>query len=60
VVFSNGLPSEFMGRPVVDGDLHDIRIDDPSGIIIGLRAKGKAKKQANNFVVPNPEVIATC
>ena len=60
VVFSNGLPAKFLGRPVVDGDLHDIRIDDPSGIIIGLRAKGKAKKQPNNFVVPNPEVIASC
>jgi len=60
VVFSGGLPSKFAGRKVIDGDLHDIRIDDPSGIIIGLRAKGKAKTQANDFVVPNPELITSC
>lgn len=60
VVFSGGLPSKFLGRPVVDGDLHDIRIDDSAGIVIGLRAKGKAKTQPNNFVVPNPEVITAC
>lgn len=60
VVFSGGLPAKFLGRKVIDGDLHDIRIDDPAGIIIGLRAKGKAKTQSNDFVVPNPELIATC
>jgi len=60
VVFSGGLPSKFLGRKVIDGDLHDLRIEDDAGIIIGLRAKGKAKSQANDFVVPNPELIATC
>jgi len=58
VVFSGGLPSQYMGRRVIDGDEHDIRIDDSSGLIIGLRAKGRAKTLANDFVVPNPEVIA--
>ena len=60
VVFSGGLPAKFLGRKVIDGDLHDIRIEDDAGIIVGLRAKGKAKTQANNFVVPNPELIASC
>jgi len=60
VVFSGGLPSKFAGRKVIDGDLHDLRIDDAAGIIIGLRAKGKAKTQANDFVVPNPELITSC
>ena len=57
VVFSGGLPSRFMNRPVIDGDLHDIRIDDPKGIIIGLKAKGKAKKSDSDFIVRNPELI---
>lgn len=60
VVFTGGLPAQFMGRKVVDGDIHDIRIDDPTGIIVGLRAKGKARTKSNDFVVPNPEVITTC
>lgn len=60
VVFSGGLPAKFLGRKVIDGDLHDLRIEDQSGIVIGLRAKGKAKTQSNDFVVPNPELITTC
>ena len=57
VVFSGGLPSRFMNRKVIDGDEHDIRIDDDRGIIIGLRAKGRAKKSQSNFVVRTPELI---
>lgn len=57
VVFSGGLPAQFLGRRVIDGDEHDIRIDDPKGIIIGLRAKGPAKKSLNPFIVRNPELI---
>ena len=60
IVFAGGLPATFKGRKVIDGDLHDMRIDDPAGIIVGLRAKGKAKTTENNFVVQNPEVIASC
>lgn len=59
VVFSTpkgqDLPKAFMGRPVVDGDAHDLRFLDPqgeaSGYIIGLRAKGKAKSDTSGFVV---------
>jgi hypothetical protein len=57
VVFSGGLPARFLGRPVVDGDLHDIRIDDTKGLVIGLRAKGQAKTSDSDFVVRNPELI---
>jgi hypothetical protein len=41
----------------VDGDLHDIRIDDTKGLVIGLRAKGQAKTSDSDFVVRNPELI---
>lgn len=44
------LPSEYWGYPVVDGDLNDIRFRDKPGTIIGLRAKGKARKDTSGFV----------
>jgi len=45
------LPKDWAGRPVVDGDLHDLRFLDGRGRIVGLRAKGKAKKDESGFVV---------
>jgi len=45
------LPAEWAGRPVVDGDTNDLRFLDGPGRIVGLRAKGKAKKDASGFVV---------
>lgn len=37
--------------PVIDGDLHDARWLDRQGVVVGLRAKGKAKKlKAGGFV----------
>lgn len=44
------IPPTFMGRPVVDGDVSDLRFLDPSGVIVGLKAKGKAKKDTSGFV----------
>lgn len=29
--------------PVIDGDAHDLRFTDPGGVVVGLRAKGKAR-----------------
>lgn len=49
VVFRN-LPPTFMGRPVIDGDVSDLRFLDPVGVIVGLKAKGKAKKDTSGFV----------
>jgi hypothetical protein len=37
--------------PVVNGDLTDLRFLDPSGVIVGLYAKGNAKKDTSGFVV---------
>lgn len=56
-------PAEFMGAPVVDGDASDVRFDDDKsalvqglittteqGVVIGLTAKGAAKKDTSGFV----------
>jgi hypothetical protein len=37
--------------PVVDGDETDLRFIDPTHVIVGLRAKGDAKKDRSGFVV---------
>lgn len=51
VVFRGGLPTEYLGRPVIDGDISDIRFNDPQGCIVGLKAKGRARKAEGDFVV---------
>jgi hypothetical protein len=51
VVFRNQLPATYKGLPVINGDLTDLRINDPKNCVVGLVAKGKAKKQASNFVI---------
>ena len=50
VVFGN-LPKLFWGLPVIDGDLNDERFVDAKNIIVGLRAKGRMKKDLSGFVV---------
>lgn len=46
------LPAEWNGFPVFDGDDTDARFLDPKGgYVIGLRAKGAAKKDDTGFVV---------
>jgi hypothetical protein len=50
IVFGN-LPSEYKGVRVVDGDESDLRFLDDKGVIVGLTAKGKARKSDNGFVV---------
>lgn len=51
VVFRDNLPDTFLGRPVVNGDETDLRFLDDSGVIVGLKAKGKAKKDYTGFVI---------
>jgi len=46
------LPATWGGRRVVDGDKDDLRFLDGRGCIVGLRAKGKARKDETGFVVP--------
>ena len=50
VVFDR-LPTEWMGHQVQDGDDTDARFLDPKGYVIGLKAKGKARKDNSGFVV---------
>lgn len=46
------LPASWYGFPVYDGDESDTRFLDPKGgYVIGLRAKGQAKKDISGFVV---------
>jgi hypothetical protein len=45
-VFKNKLPKKFQGKRVIDGDKHDLRFLDPRGVVVGLLAKGSAKKAA--------------
>ena len=45
------LPAEYKGKKVIDGDKNDLRFLDPQGVIVGLRAKGPARKDTTGFVV---------
>ena len=44
------MPETYNGRPVFNGDESDLRFLDPKGVIVGLYAKGKAKKDTSGFV----------
>jgi hypothetical protein len=44
------MPEYYMGRPVFNGDESDLRFLDPKGVVVGLYAKGKAKKDTSGFV----------
>jgi putative transposon-encoded protein len=50
VVFKD-VPKTYLGRPVINGDETDLRFLDSKGVIVGLKAKGKAKKDTTGFVV---------
>jgi hypothetical protein len=45
------LPESYHGFKVIDGDLTDFRPNDESGVIVGLKAKGKAKQDESGFVI---------
>ena len=45
------LPKTHLGFKVMDGDLSDLRFLDKQGIIVGLRAKGKARKDTQSGFV---------
>jgi hypothetical protein len=44
------MPETYLGRPVFNGDDSDLRFLDPKGVVVGLYAKGKAKKDTSGFV----------
>jgi hypothetical protein len=49
VVFDK-LPDTYMGKTVFNADDTDLRFLDPKGVILGLKAKGRAKKDESGFV----------
>jgi len=49
-VFKN-LPQQYMGRQVINGDETDVRFADGKGVVIGLTAKGRARKDLSGFVI---------
>ena len=52
----DAVPTEHMGRPVINADEHDLRFLDDKGVIAGLKAKGRAKKDYSGFVIRLKEV----
>lgn len=47
----NGYPDKWEGYKVINGDQTDLRFLDEKNVIIGLKAKGKAKKDPYGFVI---------
>jgi len=42
----------YAGRPIVNGDTDDLRFLDPTGVIVGLKAKGQARVEPlSGFVI---------
>jgi hypothetical protein len=44
------IPENYRGYKVINGDETDLRFLDDKGVIVGLTAKGKAKKDSSGFV----------
>ena len=59
VVFrTKSLPETFLGRRVISGDSTDLRFLDEKNVVVGLYAKGTAKKDSSGFVVDYSRMIA--
>lgn len=58
MVFST-IPETYKGHRVINGDMHDFRfLDQGRGVIVGLKAKGKAKQDTSGFVRQTCKVVA--
>jgi hypothetical protein len=58
VVFrTKDLPSMFRGLEVIDGDTHDMRFLDKPNSVVGLKAKGQAKKDYSGFVIDVVQLV---
>ena len=51
VVFWPKLPATWRGVDVINGEEHDARFRDPTPCVVGLSARGLAKKDLSGFVV---------
>ena len=45
------LPTTWKGYDVINGDASDVRFGDPHGVIVGLKAKGRARDDYAGFVI---------
>ena len=45
------LPATYLGRTVINGDESDARFLDARGVIVGLIAKGRGRKDKSGFVI---------
>jgi len=52
IVF-NGTPITYKGFKVVDGDKTDLEMTKYKNVVLGLKAKGDAKKDTTGFVIQN-------
>jgi hypothetical protein len=50
VVFDE-IPETYKGKTVFNADDTDLRFLDPKGVVLGLKAKGRAKKDYTGFVI---------
>ena len=50
-VFRDKMPETFLGRPVVNGDASDYLNVLAGPVVVGLVAKGSARKDTSGFVV---------
>jgi len=53
VVFSNKPPKEFLGKSVIDGGQNGIMMIYNRNVIIGILAKGAARKDTTGFTIQN-------
>jgi hypothetical protein len=59
VVFSDqNLPAYYLNKQVLNGDESDLTFLAPKNTILGLYAKGKAKKENNGFIVKTIPILA--
>ena len=52
-VFRDELPTKYKGFTVVNGDTSDLEMIYNNNVILGLKAKGDAKKDKSGFVIHN-------
>ena len=45
------IPATFLNMECIDGDDSDLRHLDPSGVVVALYAKGRARNDNSGFVV---------
>ena len=55
IVFRGELPNYWRGYKVIDGDTSDLVMIYNKNVVLGLRAKGDARKDTSGFVVPGLE-----